>query len=59
MKKKYTKFEVAEYILGWSDADQEWLDIEDIKSILYNSMRMLEDKQDGIEASYERRKDQR
>jgi len=57
--KKYTKFEVAEYILGWSNADQEWLDIEGIKAILHNSMRMLEDKQDGIEATYERRKEQR
>jgi hypothetical protein len=59
IKKKYTKFEVAEYILGWSDADQEWLDIEGIKSILHNSMRMLEDKHDGIEANFERRKEQR
>jgi hypothetical protein len=35
--------------------DQCWHSTEDIKSALLNSLRMLEDGEDGIEASFDNR----
>jgi hypothetical protein len=52
---KFTKFEIAEYILGWLDVDREWFDENDIESILHNAKAMLTDEQDGIEAAIRRR----
>ena len=54
--KKYTKFEIAEFVCGYTTDGQSWYSIEDIKGVLGNAMVMLEDGQDGIEATYERRK---
>ena len=55
MKEKYTTFEIAEYVTGWLGAYDISHDINAIKAMLKNSLRMLEDDQDGIEAHFKRR----
>jgi len=55
--KKYTRLEIAEYILGCSLSGQDWYTVDQIEGILGNAKAMLRDDQDGIEAVYERRKD--
>lgn len=55
MKDKYTTFEVAEYVTGWLGADEKWHDINAVSAMLKNSLRMLDDDQDGIEAHFKRR----
>lgn len=53
--KKYTRFEIAEFILGYSTEGQHWYSVEDIKGIIGNAKVMLEDGQNGIEATFDRR----
>lgn len=53
--KKFTKYQVIDYIIGWSLHDQHLFSVEDIKSMLNNTLNMLEDGQDGIKATFERR----
>ena len=52
---KFTQYQIMEYVMGWATDGQHWFDIDDIKSILHNSLNMLEDGQDGIKATFERR----
>lgn len=53
--KKYTRFEIAEYVCGYCLDGEHWHSIEDIKGILGNAIAMLEDGQNGIEATFDGR----
>ena len=55
MKEKYSVFEVAEYVTGWLISNTSWHDVNAISAALHNSLQMLEDDQDGIEAHFKRR----
>jgi hypothetical protein len=55
--KKYTQFEIAEFVTGYCINGQHWYSVKDIKGILGNALAMLEDEQDGIEATYDTRVD--
>lgn len=54
--KKFTQYQIMEYIMGWATDGQHWFDIDDIKSILHNSLAMLKDEQDGIKATFDERR---
>lgn len=51
---KFTKEEIAAYVTGWLGASETLHDVTAISSMLKNSLAMLEDDQDGIEACKER-----
>lgn len=51
---KYTNDQIRDYICGWLTVDGN-RDEANIKSALNNSLRMLEDGEDGLEAFVERR----
>ena len=56
---KIQKQDLIDYILGWGGVTSYCTGkytLEEIKSILGNSLAMLEDHQDGIEAMIERNK---
>jgi hypothetical protein len=53
--KKYTQFEIADYVCGYATDGEVWFSVEDIRGMLHNALAMLEDEQDGIESTFERR----
>lgn len=53
---KYTIFEIAEFVSGYSTDGQYWYDVDDIEGILKNALAMLRDEQDGIEVSFRNRR---
>jgi hypothetical protein len=55
---KITVADFVEYVLGWLGSDQisaDELSIQSMKAVLHNSLSMISDYQDGIEAMIERR----
>lgn len=52
---KFTTFEIAEYVTGWMNAADCWHDGTAIRAALMNALSMLEDDQDGIEATHKGR----
>lgn len=59
LKNKYTKFEIAEFVCGYTMANESWYSVDDIESILRNALSMLRDEQDGIEATFKQREKMR
>lgn len=59
MKDKYTEFEIAEYVTGWLSSHECWHDLTAIKAMLSNALHQLEDGEDGIAATFQRRSERR
>jgi hypothetical protein len=51
---KYTKEELAAYVIGWGSSNLDPIDIVSVEAILGNALSQLYDYQDGIEAQKER-----